>query len=45
MTYRQIKYLKPSTFKRKCGVPRETFDQMVEVLQPNLDRRGQRETV
>lgn len=42
MTYEQIKPLKPSTFKRKCGVHHETFEQMVEVLRPHLDRRGKR---
>ncbi len=42
MTYEQLKHLKPSAFKRRCGVHRETFDQMVEVLRPALDRRGKR---
>ena len=42
MTYKQIKSLKPSSFKRKCGVQRQTFEQMVEVLYPNLDRTGKR---
>lgn len=42
MTYEQIKGLKPSSFKRKCGVQRQTFEQMVEVLYPDLDRRGKR---
>ncbi len=42
MTYEQIKPLKPSAFKRKCGVHHETFEQMVEVLSPHLDRRGKR---
>lgn len=37
MTYKQIKHLKPSAFKRKCGVHRETFEQMVQALRPNLD--------
>lgn len=42
MTYDQLKHLKPSAFKRRCGVSLETFEQMVEVLRPNLDRRGKR---
>ena len=42
MTYEQIKGLKPSSFKRKCGVHRQTFEQMVEVLYPELDRTGKR---
>ncbi len=42
MTYEQLKHLKASAFKRKCGVQRETFEQMVEVLRSHLDRRGKR---
>lgn len=42
MTYEQLKHLKPSTFKRKCGVRYETFEQMVELLRPHLDRTGKR---
>lgn len=42
MTYEQIKCLKPSSFKRKCGVQRQIFEQMVEVLYPELDRTGKR---
>lgn len=42
MTYEQLKHLKPSAFKRRCGVHPETFDQMVTVLRPDLDRRGKR---
>lgn len=42
MTYEQLKHLKPSAFKRKCGVQSETFEQMVEVLRPHLDRTGKR---
>lgn len=42
MTYEQLKTLKPSAFKRRCGVHPETFDQMVEVLRPDLDRSGKR---
>ena len=32
MTYEQVKNLKPSDFKRLCGVQPETFTQMVEVV-------------
>lgn len=42
MTYEQLKHLKPSAFKRKCGIHRETFGQMVEVLRPQLERTGKR---
>ena len=42
MTYEQLKSLKPSAFKRRCGVHRNTFEQMVEVIRPHLDRRGKR---
>lgn len=42
MTYEQLKHLKPSTFKRRCGVQPETFEQMVDLLRPHLDRRGKR---
>jgi len=40
MTYEQLKRLKAAAFKRRCGVHPETFEQMVEVLRPQLDRRG-----
>jgi len=42
MTYDQLKHLKPSAFKRRCGVQPETFEQMVNVLRPHLDRQGKR---
>ena len=42
MTYEQFKDLKPSAFKRRCGVHTETFEQMTEVRRPNLDRKGKR---
>ncbi len=42
MTYEQLKHLKPSAFKRRCGIHLETFQQMVEVLRPDLDRHGKR---
>lgn len=42
MTYEQIKDLKPAEFKRLCGVRPETFQAMVTVLQPTLQRTGKR---
>jgi Helix-turn-helix of DDE superfamily endonuclease len=42
MTYKQLKELKPEAFKRRCGLQMETFNQMVEILNPHLDRRGKR---
>jgi Helix-turn-helix of DDE superfamily endonuclease len=42
MTYDRIKDLKPSKFKRLTGVRPETFQAMVEQLQPVLDRRSKR---
>jgi hypothetical protein len=32
MTYEEVKNLKPTEFKRLCGVYPETFEQMVKVL-------------
>ena len=42
MTYKQLKELKPEAFKRRCGLQMGTFNQMVEILNPHLDRRGKR---
>lgn len=42
MTYEQLKDVKPSAFKRRSGVQPQTFEQMVEILRPHLDRRGKR---
>lgn len=42
MRYIQLQHLSGAEFKRLCGVSRETFYQMVEVLRPHLDRQGQR---
>jgi Helix-turn-helix of DDE superfamily endonuclease len=42
MTYEQLKHLKPSAFKRRCGVQPDTFEQMADLLRPHLDRRGKR---
>jgi len=38
MTYEQLKNLKLSAFKRRCEVHHETFEQMVEILRPQLER-------
>jgi len=42
MTYEQLKHLKPSDFKQRCGLQPESFKQMVHLLGPDLDRRGKR---
>lgn len=42
MTYERLKQLRPSEFKRYCGVHRETFDKMINVLHPHLHRQGKR---
>jgi hypothetical protein len=42
MTYEEIQQLNPPQFKRFCGVTRETFQLMVSVLKPHLDRTGKR---
>lgn len=42
MTYERLQQLRPSAFKRYCGVHRETFFKLVRVIQPDLDRRGKR---
>ena len=42
MTYEQLKHPKPTAFKRRCGVQPETFEQMAQLLRPDLDRRGKR---
>ncbi len=42
MTYEQVKHLKARACKRKCGCQSETFEQMVEVLRCDLERRGKR---
>lgn len=42
MTYEQLNELNPVAFKRACGVSRQTFLAMVEVLQPHLHRQGKR---
>jgi hypothetical protein len=42
MSYREIEVLSGAEFKRLCGVSRETFSAMVEIVRPALDRRGRR---
>ncbi len=42
MTYEDIQQLNPPQFKRLCGVSRNTFQAMVSVLRPYLDRTGKR---
>jgi hypothetical protein len=42
MQYRELEHLSDSEFKRWCGVSRGTFQAMVEVVRPHLDRQGQR---
>lgn len=32
MTYEKVKHLKPSEFKRFCGIQQQTFDQMSSIL-------------
>jgi hypothetical protein len=36
------KTLNKCAFKRRCGVHPETFEQMTQVLRPNLNRKGKR---
>jgi hypothetical protein len=40
--YDRIQQLPPKSFKRKCSVRRETFEEMVEVLKPGMTRSGKR---
>ena len=42
MAYINLKYLSEPEFKRLCGVSRNTFTEMVEVLRSKLERHGQR---
>ncbi|MBM0742148.1 transposase family protein [Phormidium sp. CLA17] len=42
MPYRELESLSGVKFKRLCGVSRETFSAMVEVVRPALDRRGRK---
>jgi Helix-turn-helix of DDE superfamily endonuclease len=40
MPYEQVKDLKPSQFKRLCGVQPETFEQMVQVVHQARQEQG-----
>lgn len=42
MAYSELQQLSDGEFKRLCGVGRQTFAEMVEVLSPHLIRRGRR---
>lgn len=42
MSYTELQQLSAGEFKRLCGVSRETFSDMVEVLRPHLERQGKR---
>lgn len=42
MAYSELQALSAGEFKRLCGVSRQTFAEMVAVLQPHLDRQGRR---
>ena len=42
MPYQDLQSLSAGEFKRLCGVNRETFGEMVEVLRPQLERQGKR---
>lgn len=42
MLYPQLQALNPIAFRRACGVKRETFLVMTEVLTPDLERHGKR---
>jgi hypothetical protein len=42
MPYIDLQHLSATEFKRLCGVRRETFNEMVEVLRPELERQGRR---
>lgn len=42
MPYSELDLLSSAEFKRLCGVSRNTFREMVEVLRPHLERQGRR---
>lgn len=42
MSYTDLQSLSVGEFKRLCGVSRETFGEMSEVLRPQLERQGKR---
>ena len=41
MAYSELKSLSDGEFKRLCGVSRSAFAEMVEVLQPHLNRQSE----
>jgi hypothetical protein len=42
MAYSELASLSDGEFKRLCGVSRDTFAKMIEVLRPYLERQGKR---
>lgn len=42
MPYTESEHLSAAQLKRLCGVSRETFGEMAEVLRPHLERQGRR---
>lgn len=42
MLYEHLVSLPPAQFRRACGFSRSTFQAMLDVLRPELDRRGKR---
>lgn len=42
MPYTELQNLSTTEFKRLCGVSRNTFNEMVEVVRPHLERQGRR---
>ena len=42
MRYTELQNLSATEFKRLCGVSRNTFNEMVEVVRPHLERQGRR---
>lgn len=42
MLYIDLHHLSSAEFKRLCGVSRNTFREMTEVLRPHLERQGRR---
>jgi hypothetical protein len=42
MPYPDLEHLSAEEFKRLCGVSRQTFGEMVEVLRTHLERQGKR---
>ncbi len=42
MDYEELRELSPRLFKRACGVSFTTFNAMVAVLRPTLERQGKR---